>query len=72
MGLDRADGAKTPSQNRRNWVTANSRLAKILKDKGYDYQFVYTRGAGHTQRKVINNTLPQALEYVWQGYSGQK
>ena len=65
------NGSKTPSQNRRNWVTANSRLAKILKDKGYDYQFVYTRGAGHTQRKVINNTLPQALEYVWQGYSGQ-
>ena len=65
------NGSKTPSQNRRNWVTANSRLAKILKDKGYDYQFVYARGAGHTQRKVINNTLPQALEYMWQGYSGQ-
>ena len=65
------NGAKTPSANRRNWVTANSRLAKILKDKGYPYQFVYTRGAGHTQRKVINNTLPQALEYVWQGYSSQ-
>ena len=65
------NGAKTPSQNRRNWVTANSRLAKILKDKGYRYQFVYTKGAGHTQRKVINHTLPQALEYVWQGYSGQ-
>src|SRR5579863_4116872 len=65
------NGSKTPSQNKRNWVTANSRLAKILKDKGYPYQFLYTKGAGHTQRKVINNTLPQALEYVWQGYSGQ-
>jgi enterochelin esterase family protein len=65
------NGAKTPSANRRNWVTANSRLAKILKDKGYHYQFVYTKGAGHTQRKVINHTLPQALEYVWQGYSSQ-
>lgn len=65
------NGAKTPSANRRNWVTANSRLAKILKDKGYHYQFVYTKGAGHTQRKVINHTLPQALEYVWQGYPSQ-
>ena len=64
------NGAKTASEDRRNWVTANSRLAKILKDKGYHYQFVYTKGAGHTQRKVINNTLPQALEYLWQGYSG--
>lgn len=63
------NGAKSPSENRRNWVTANSRLAGILKDKGYSYQFVYTKGAGHTQRKVINHTLPQALEYVWQGYS---
>jgi enterochelin esterase family protein len=65
------NGAKTPSANRRNWVIANSRLSKILRDKGYHYQFLYTKGAGHTQRKVINNTLPQALEYVWQGYSGQ-
>ena len=65
------NGAKTPSQNKRNWVTANSRLAKILRDKGYDYQFLYTRGAGHTPRKVIDNTLPQALEYVWQGYTAQ-
>jgi len=64
------NGAKTASENRRNWVIANERLAKILKDKGYHYQFVYTKGAGHTQRKVINNTLPQALEYVWQGYTG--
>jgi enterochelin esterase-like enzyme len=62
------NGSKTPAENRRNWVIANSRLAKILKDKGYAYQFVYSKGAGHTQRKVINNTLPQALEYVWLGY----
>ena len=62
------NGSKTPAENRRNWVIANSRLAKILKDKGYAYQFVYSKGAGHTQRKVINNTLPQALEYVWLDY----
>jgi enterochelin esterase family protein len=61
-------GSKTPSENRRNWVIANSRLAKILKDKGYAYQFVYSKGAGHTQRKVIDNSLPQALEYVWLDY----
>jgi len=63
------NGAKTASENRRNWVIANARLARILKEKGYPYQFVYTRGAGHTQRKVIDNTLPEALEYVWQGYT---
>jgi hypothetical protein len=47
----------------------NSRLAKVLKDKGYAYQFVYSKGAGHTQRKVIDDTLPQALEYVWLDYT---
>ena len=62
------NGSKTPSENRRNWVIANSRLAKTLKEKGYAYQFVYSKGAGHTQRKVINNSLPQALEYVWLDY----
>lgn len=62
------NGSKSPSEGRRNWVIANARLAKILKEKGYPYQFVYSKGAGHTQRKVINNTLPQALEYVWLDY----
>jgi len=62
------NGSKTPAEARRNWVIANSRLAKILKDKGYAYQFLYSKGAGHTQRKVIDNTLPQALEYVWHDY----
>lgn len=66
------NGAKSPSENRRNWVTANSRLAKVLKEKGYPYQFVYSKGAGHTQRKVINNTLPQALEYVWLDYAPRR
>ena len=56
------NGSKTPSDGRRNWVIANARLAKILKDKGYAYQFLYSKGAGHTQRKVINSSLPQALD----------
>ena len=66
------NGSKTPAEGRRNWVIANSRLAKTLKDKGYAYQFVYSKGAGHTQRKVINNTLPQALEYVWLDYTPRR
>jgi hypothetical protein len=53
-------------------VIANSRLAKILADKSYPYQFVYSKGAGHTQRKVINNSLPHALEYVWSDYTPRR
>ena len=61
-------GANTASADRRNWVIANQRLAKVLKDKGYRYQFVYSKNSGHVDREVIRQTLPQALEYVWQGY----
>ena len=61
-------GAKTASAERRNWVIANRRLAGVLKATGYHYQFVYTKNAGHVDRKVISQTLPQALECVWQDY----
>jgi enterochelin esterase-like enzyme len=61
-------GAKSASADRRNWVIANQRLAGVLKAKGYHYQFVYAKNAGHVDAKVIHQTLPQALEYVWQGY----
>jgi hypothetical protein len=49
-------------------VIANIRMADALKAKGYHYQFVYAKGAGHTDGKVISQTYPQALEWVWQGY----
>jgi hypothetical protein len=49
-------------------VIANQRLAGVLKAKGYHYQFVYAKNAGHVDAKVIRQTLPQALEYVWQDY----
>jgi hypothetical protein len=50
-------------------VIANQRLAGVLKAKGYHYQFVYSKNSGHVDRKVISQTLPQALEFVWQGYT---
>jgi len=57
-----------------DWVVANERMAKVLADKGYHYQFIFARNAGHTDRTVKQQTLPEALEYLWQGYprSGQK
>jgi enterochelin esterase family protein len=51
-----------------DWVLANENMAKVLADKGYHYQFVFARNAGHTDRTVKQQTLPEALEYVWQGY----
>ncbi|MFN7919403.1 MAG: alpha/beta hydrolase-fold protein [Bryobacteraceae bacterium] len=51
-----------------DWVLANENMAKVLAAKGYRYQFVFARNAGHTDRMVKQQTLPEALEYLWQGY----
>jgi iron(III)-enterobactin esterase len=50
-----------------DWVVANENMAKVLAAKGYHYQFVFARNAGHTDRTVKQQTLPEALEYIWQG-----
>ena len=51
-----------------DWVLANENMARVLAAKGYHYQFVFARNAGHVDRAVREQTLPEALEYVWQGY----
>jgi enterochelin esterase-like enzyme len=51
-----------------DWVLANENMARVLATKGYHYQFVFAVNAGHTDGAVKRQTLPEALEYVWQGY----
>ena len=51
-----------------DWVVANENMAKVLAARGYHYQFIFVRNAGHTERSVKQQTLPQALEWVWHGY----
>ena len=51
-----------------DWVLANENMAKVLAAKGYHYQFTFAINAGHTDGAVKRQTLPEALEYVWQGY----
>jgi enterochelin esterase-like enzyme len=57
-----------------DWVVANENMARVLAAKGYHYQFVFARNGGHTDGAVKRQTLPGALEYLWQGYpiSGPK
>lgn len=52
-----------------NWVMANFRTAAALKAKHYHYQYVFARDSGHVDGRVVNQTLPQAFEWVWRGYS---
>ena len=54
--------------NMHDWVLANENMAKVLAAKGYHYQFVFARNAGHTDRTVKQQTLPEALEWLWRGY----
>lgn len=51
-----------------DWVLANEEMARVLAAKGYHYQFVFAQNAGHVDHAVKEQTLPEALEYVWQGY----
>jgi len=51
-----------------DWVLANQLMAKVLAEKGYKYQFVFAQNAGHCDRAVKQQTLPQALEWLWQDY----
>jgi enterochelin esterase-like enzyme len=57
-----------PDDHLHDWVVANENMAKVLAAKGYHYQFVFARNAGHTDRPTRAQLLPEALEYVWQGY----
>ena len=54
--------------NMHDWVLANENMARALAAKGYHYRFVFARNAVHVDRAVRQQTLPEALEYVWQGY----
>lgn len=54
--------------NMHDWVVANENTAKALAAKGYHYQFVFARNAGHTDGSVKQQTLPEALEWLWKDY----
>ncbi len=54
--------------NMHDWVAANENMAKVLAARGYHYQFVFARNASHVDHGVKLQTLPEALEYIWQDY----
>jgi enterochelin esterase-like enzyme len=51
-----------------DWVVANENMARVLAAGGYHYQFIFARNAGHTDRSVKQQTLPEALEWLWNDY----
>jgi len=51
-----------------DWVVANQNMARALAGRGYQYQFVFARNAAHTDRAVKQQTLPEALGWLWKRY----
>jgi enterochelin esterase-like enzyme len=57
-----------PESTWHNWPLANNRMAAVLQKKGYDYHYVWAQGAGHVDNRVVMQTIPQALEWLWRDY----
>jgi enterochelin esterase-like enzyme len=58
--------------NMHDWVLANEHMAKVLGEKGYHYQFVFSKNSGHCDGAVKQQTYPEALEYLWKSYTPNK
>jgi iron(III)-enterobactin esterase len=58
----------TPTSMDRDWRKANQAMALALASSGYHYRFVYALGATHMDSRVLQQTLPETLEWLWQGY----
>jgi enterochelin esterase family protein len=55
-----------------DWVEANHRMAKVLREKGYEYQYLFCRGSGHSVGNAQAQFLPHAIEWVWRGYAAKR
>jgi enterochelin esterase-like enzyme len=62
--------ADDPEDTWHNWPLANKRMAEALAAKGYDYRFTLSLGGRHFDQRVLEQTLPGALEWLWEGYPG--
>ena len=63
------NGHGLPERTLHNWTRANSRMATILKAKGYDCRHVFCLDAGHVDRRAVAHTLAGGLEWLWRGYA---
>jgi hypothetical protein len=46
-------------------------MAKVLKAKGYPYQYYFCQDSGHGIGNARAQLLPSALEWLWQGYQAR-
>ncbi len=60
--------ANDPEETYHNWVMANQRTAAVLKAKGYDYRYLFSRQSRHCDGRVFGHTLADTLVWMWQDY----
>lgn len=65
---EKDNGHTKDEASHHNWVLANQRMAAALKAKGYRYRYVFSKASGHVDGRVIGQTLPDALLWLWRGY----
>ena len=65
---EKDNGAGSSAAGLHNWVLANQNMAKVLAAKKYHYRFVFAKGAGHVDAKVVQQTLAGAMLWLWRGY----
>lgn len=58
-----------PESTWHNWPLANQRMAAALKAKGYPCRYILARDAVHVDVRVTEQTLPEALAWLWDGYA---
>jgi hypothetical protein len=63
-------GYDLPEKTLHNWTRANTRMATILKAKGYDCRHVFCRQAGHVDGRAVAQTLAGGLTWLFEGYNG--
>ena len=64
--------ATDPETTYENFLMANQRMSAALLAKGYHRRFEEALGAMHNDANVVNQTLPEALEWLWRGYPIQE
>jgi enterochelin esterase-like enzyme len=51
-----------------DWVAANQAMAAALAAKTYHYRFLFALDAAHVDGRVLRQTLPDTLRWLWRGY----
>lgn len=63
--------ANDDEETHKNWVLAGQRTSAALDKKGYHHRFVFSKGTGHCDKRVFEQTLADTLVWAWRGYEAE-